>query len=136
MKAATSLNRSNNSRRAVPGRNNSRVVLSQKASSNRIVAPAKAVPIARLVQGTKEVAAGNAAYRIDVQSSKATKVGPIGFGSVLGLAYYNAHVIGFTESGKILEIDPQTGKGVQIAAKGIQFWGASMSPLVTNNRCP
>jgi hypothetical protein len=71
-----------------------------------------------------------------VKSGKATRVGPTGFAAVLGLAYFNNHVIGFTESGKILEIDPVSGKGVQIASKGIQFWGAGMSPLVSGNKCP
>jgi hypothetical protein len=36
----------------------------------------------------------------------------------------------------ILQIDPQTGAGVQIANKGINFWGAGMSPLVPANQCP
>ncbi len=73
---------------------------------------------------------------VDPTSGKASVVGPIGFGNVWGLAYVNKKVIGFTNTGQILRIDPLTGQGTLLQATSIAFWGAGMSPSVPVNTCP
>jgi hypothetical protein len=86
--------------------------------------------------GGGDASASNVLIRVDTATGKATVVGPIGFGSVWGLAYVNAKVIGFTTSGQIIQIDPQTGAGTLLASRGIAWWGAGMSPLVQAATCP
>ena len=86
--------------------------------------------------GGADASADNWLIRVDVKTGKATPVGPTGFGDLWGLAFANSRLIGFTNSGEIVLIDPQTGKGAQVANKGIPFWGAGTSPLVQANTCP
>ena len=78
----------------------------------------------------------NVLLRIDTGTGRAVVVGPIGFGSVWGLAYVGARVIGFTTAGQIIEINPQTGAGTLLATRSVVWWGAGMSPLVTAAVCP
>ena len=78
----------------------------------------------------------NVLLRIDTATGRAVVVGPIGFGSVWGLAYVGARVIGFTTAGQIIEINPQTGAGTLLATRSVVWWGAGMSPLVTAAVCP
>ncbi len=87
-------------------------------------------------KGGGDASGNNPLLRVDVQTGAATVVGPTGFGSVWGLAYAGAKVIGFTNQGEIIQVDPQTGAGVLLAQKNIMFWGATQSPLVDINRCP
>jgi hypothetical protein len=86
--------------------------------------------------GGGDASGNNLLLRVDTATGQATVVGPIGHGDVWGLAYVNAKVIGFTTSGKILQIDPQTGAGTLLASRSVAFWGAGMSPLVQANPCP
>ncbi len=86
--------------------------------------------------GGGDASTNNILMRVDTATGTATVVGPIGFGDVWGLAYVKAQVIGFTTSGQILKIDPQTGKGTLLATRAVAFWGAGMSPLVQANPCP
>jgi len=86
--------------------------------------------------GGGDASGNNLLLRVDTATGQATVVGPIGYGDVWGLAYVNAKVIGFTTSGKILQIDPQTGAGTLLASRSVAFWGAGMSPLVQANPCP
>ena len=86
--------------------------------------------------GGGDASASNVLLRVDVASGVATVVGPIGHGSVWGLAYSQAQVIGFTTFGEILRIDPQTGTATTLAQTGIAFYGAAQSPLVAGNACP
>jgi hypothetical protein len=87
-------------------------------------------------KGGGDASGNNVLLRVDPNSGKATAVGPIGFGSVWGLAYAGARVIAFTTNGEIVQVDPQTGKGTLLANKNIMFWGATQSPLVPENQCP
>ena len=96
-----------------------------------------------IMYGTSSTTAGggdasgsNVLIRVDTSTGVATAVGPTGYGDVWGLAYSNARVIGFTTSGQIIKIDPQTGAGTLLATTGIMFWGAGQSPLVDDNVCP
>lgn len=78
----------------------------------------------------------NLLLRVDTETGAATPVGPIGFGSVWGLAYVSGRVIAFTNLGEIIEVDPRTGRGTLLATKDVPFWGAGMSPLTPANPCP
>jgi hypothetical protein len=62
-------------------------------------------------------------------------VGSIGFQNVWGLGYYGGRIIGFTEGGQILEIDPTTGAGTLLSSSSAQYWGAGVSPAVAAD-CP
>ncbi|MBK6695182.1 MAG: hypothetical protein IPG50_23660 [Myxococcales bacterium] len=86
--------------------------------------------------GGGDASSNNLLLRVNVATGAASVVGPIGHMNVWGLAYANAHVIGFTTEGKILNIDPATGAGTVLAQKSVEFWGATQSPLVDGNRCP
>jgi hypothetical protein len=86
--------------------------------------------------GGSDASSNNVLIRVDTSTGAATAVGPTGFGDVWGLAYSNAHVIGFTTAGEIIQIDPQTGAGALLNSTGIMFWGAGQSPLVYDNPCP
>src|SRR5262249_39701339 len=61
--------------------------------------------------GGSNASSNNVLIRVDTSTGHATPVGPIGFGDVLGLAYVSSKVIGFTQSGKIIQINPLTGAG-------------------------
>ena len=91
--------------------------------------------ISSTAMGGSDASSSNVLLRVNVSTGVATAVGPIGYGNVWGLAYANSRVIGFTNSGQIIQIDPATGQGTLLASKGIQFWGAGMSPLVAANPC-
>ena len=79
----------------------------------------------------------NMLLKINPQTGVATPVGPIGHGYVWGLAYWAGVIYGFTselnpKSGKLLKIDPKTGKGtliVEYPYYPYQFWGAAVTPL-------
>ncbi len=79
---------------------------------------------------------GDKLVRVSTANGVATIVGPIGKSEVWGLAYANAHVIGLTTGGQLLNIDPQSGMSTVLASTGIAFWGAGQSPLVVDNACP
>lgn len=108
------------------------------SSSGDLVAVASGTlyGVSSTAAGGGDASGNNLLIRVDAASGAATVVGPIGYGSVWGLAYVNATVIGFTTSGQILKIDPQTGAGTLLATRSVAFWGAAMSPLVQANPCP
>jgi|GEM_PF-1953096 len=86
--------------------------------------------------GGSDASQNNVLMTVDVTTGKATIVGPIGFGNVWGLGYVNKRVIALTTGGDVIEIDPLTAKGTKLSNKGVQFWGAGMSPNVPVNTCP
>src|SRR5262249_5830920 len=86
--------------------------------------------------GGSNASSNNVLIRVDTSTGHATPVGPIGFGDVLGLAYVSSKVIGFTQSGKIIQINPLTGAGTLLATRAVAWWGAGMSPLVQSSVCP
>ncbi len=79
----------------------------------------------------------NLLLRINPSTGKATPVGKIGHGYVWGLAYWAGIIYGFTseknpEGGKLLKIDPKTGKGTlmnEYPYYSTQFWGAAVTPM-------
>jgi sugar lactone lactonase YvrE len=78
----------------------------------------------------------NNLIRVDPSTGAAARIGPIGHGYVWGLAYWAGVIYGFTSErnnrGKLLRIDPQTGKGTLLLEAPYypyQFWGAAVTPL-------
>jgi hypothetical protein len=79
----------------------------------------------------------NRLLKVSSSTGKATPIGYIGHGYVWGLAYWSGIIYGFTSepttvSGKLLKIDPVTGKGtllVEYPYYPYQFWGAAVTPL-------
>lgn len=67
---------------------------------------------------------------VNPDNGQATPVGQIGFARVYGCAFADGHVYAFTQDGKIIEIDPVTGRGSMIKEQPVEFWGAGVSPLV------
>jgi hypothetical protein len=72
----------------------------------------------------------NLLLRVNTASGVATPVGQIGFGRVFGAAFIDGKVIAFNTEGQIIEIDPTTGAGHEVAATELEFWGAGVTPLV------
>jgi hypothetical protein len=73
---------------------------------------------------------GDFLVKVDPTTGAATTVGGIGFQNVWGLGYYGGRIIGFTQGGQILEIDPATGAGSLLSSNGPEYWGAGVSPAV------
>lgn len=84
----------------------------------------------------------NLLIRVDPKTGQARVVGAIGHGYVWGLAYWAGVIYGFTAeptnpgTGKLLRIDPDTGKGtllVEYPYYPYQFWGAAVTPMAPIN---
>lgn len=58
----------------------------------------------------------------------ATRVGEIGFVGVYGLTFAYGFLFGFTSDGLVIEINPFTGVGREVADVGKTFFGAASSP--------
>lgn len=71
--------------------------------------------------------------RIDPVTWKATLIGRTGFDKIFGLGYWNGRIYGFVDdgfaagSGRIIDIDPTTGKGILISSANIRWFGAGVS---------
>lgn len=85
---------------------------------------------------TVDVGTGTEDYlaRIDPNTWKATPLGiGTGFDKIFGLGYWNGRIYGFVDdgfpatTGRIIDIDPNTGRGVQINSAGIRWFGAGVS---------
>lgn len=83
-----------------------------------------------------DASGNNLLLTVDATTGLATVVGFIGFGRVYGLAYAGGRVIGFCETGEIIEVDVQTARGKLLVASDVSWWGAGMSPLTPANPCP
>lgn len=82
----------------------------------------------------------NVLVQVNTSTAKAKTVGEIGYSGVFGVAYSGGHVLAFTKTGQIIEIDPMTGAGTLLGVKNDQstgkpmvFYGAGTSPLVPIN---
>ena len=64
--------------------------------------------------------------RLDPHTFAATPIGSIGFSHVLGLAWLRDHLIGVTETGEIIDIDPATGAGRLRDHHEVRFFGAAV----------
>lgn len=58
----------------------------------------------------------------------ATLIGQIGFVGVYGLTFAYGYLFGFTSGGEVIEINPLTGVGREVANVGKVFFGAASSP--------
>jgi hypothetical protein len=85
---------------------------------------------------TVDVGTGTEDYlaRIDPNTWKATPLGTgTGFDKIFGLGYWNGRIYGFVDdgfpatTGRIIDIDPNTGRGVLINSAGIRWFGAGVS---------
>ena len=56
-----------------------------------------------------------------------TPIGPTGFQSIWGLAYWGGEVFGFTQSGQFIKIDITTGQGTLLESTSYAFWGAGVT---------
>jgi len=85
---------------------------------------------------TVDVGAGTEDYlaRIDPVTWRATPLGiGTGFDKIFGLGYWNGRIYGFVDdgfaagTGRVIDIDPNTGKGTLIGAGPIRGFGAGVS---------
>jgi hypothetical protein len=58
----------------------------------------------------------------------ATLIGQIGFVGVYGLTFAYGYLFGFTANGEVIEINPLTGAGREVASVDKVFFGAASSP--------
>jgi hypothetical protein len=61
----------------------------------------------------------------DLSTKTSSVVGSIGYTCIWGLAAYGTTLYGLTCEGRILSIDPSTGKGAELNKVSTAFWGAS-----------
>ncbi|MGZ5968163.1 MAG: hypothetical protein ACXWP4_10895 [Polyangiales bacterium] len=62
---------------------------------------------------------------IDPKTGAGKSLGNIGYSCVWGLAGYGPTLYGLTCEGRVLRIDPVTGKGTQLTKVDVKFWGAT-----------
>jgi len=74
--------------------------------------------------------------KLEPGTLKATPIGAIGFQSVLGLARLDRTLVGVTEFGDVLEIDPATGVGTKRAHHELVFYGAAVGWADVTARAP
>lgn len=79
---------------------------------------------ARLL-GTARGAGTDELVEFDLANKTSKVVGVTGFACIWGLAAYGAILYGLTCQGVILTLDVNTGKGMQVNASNVTFWGAS-----------
>jgi hypothetical protein len=70
--------------------------------------------------------------KIDPVTWKATPLGTgTGFSNIFGLGFWAGHIYGFVDvganSGKIIDIDPNTGAGHEVESGAVQWFGAGVS---------
>jgi len=70
--------------------------------------------------------------KIDPATWKATPLGTgTGFSKIFGLGFWTGHIYGFVDvganSGKIIDIDPNTGAGHEVESGAVQWFGAGVS---------
>lgn len=63
--------------------------------------------------------------RIDPVTGAATVLGDTGLSRIYGLTFTGTDMLGFTEAGVVVAIDPNTGAARQLATLGNPFWGSS-----------
>jgi hypothetical protein len=85
---------------------------------------------------TVDIGTGTMDYlaRIDPKTWKATPLGTgTGFDKIFGLGYWNGRIYGFVDdgfpatTGRIIDIDPSTGRGLLISSASIRWFGAGVS---------
>ncbi|HWU90214.1 MAG TPA: hypothetical protein VN253_23280 [Kofleriaceae bacterium] len=85
---------------------------------------------------TVDVGTGTEDYlaRIDPKTWRATPLGiGTGFDKIFGLGYWNGRIYGFVDdgfaagTGRIIDIDPNTGRGLLISSDSIRWFGAGVS---------
>jgi hypothetical protein len=62
---------------------------------------------------------------IDPKTGAGKSLGNVGYSCVWGLAGYGPTLYGLTCEGRVLRIDPVTGKGTQLTKVDVKFWGAT-----------
>lgn len=79
---------------------------------------------------TVSSASGDQLVVVDVFAGTARLLGRVGQQNVLGLAYANGQLYGFSDSGKMFTISQQTGAaGAVIHSDSTRWWGATTNPV-------
>jgi len=71
---------------------------------------------------------GTALIEYDPATNQTRFVGWTGHGTVSGVGLANGTLLGFDDSGQILEFDTATGAATVVATPGQAFWGATANP--------
>ncbi|MGE0548764.1 MAG: hypothetical protein AB7O24_11995 [Kofleriaceae bacterium] len=81
--------------------------------------------------GTAQTARGVSSDRLvklAPQTFQATPIGTnIGHAEIWGVAFWKDKLFGFTEDGKFVLIDPNTGVGTLVSSNGPAWWGAGVT---------
>lgn len=70
----------------------------------------------------------HALLRVDLQTWEIFEVGGLGEQWVAGLFSVDGRLIGVTERGSVLEIDPDTASSSELVRFGYMWWGATSTP--------
>ena len=80
----------------------------------------------RLLASARQVFNGiDSLVAFDVATGSSHVVGSIGFACVYGLAAFGRTLYGITCAGQVLQIDADTGAGVELASASVHFYGAT-----------
>ena len=73
---------------------------------------------------------GDELIQIDPNTGNAVDIGSTGTASIWGLGYAAGAMIGFTDGGKVIDIDPATAMGSNYRTTGSSWWGATTNPVL------
>lgn len=74
---------------------------------------------------TARTATDDALVEFDATSGAAKVLGRTGYRCIWGVAAFGPTLYGLTCEGRVLSLDPSTGKGVELTKTAVEFWGAS-----------
>jgi hypothetical protein len=73
---------------------------------------------------------GDELIQIDPNTGNAVDIGSTGTSSIWGLGYAAGAMIGFTDGGKVIDIDPATASASHYRATTGSWWGATTNPVL------
>ncbi len=74
---------------------------------------------------TARTATDDALVEFDTKTGATKILGKTGFRCIWGIAAYGPTLYGLTCEGRVVSLDPTTGKGVELTKTSIEFWGAT-----------
>ncbi len=73
---------------------------------------------------------GDELIQIDPTTGHAVDIGSTGTASIWGLGYAAGAMLGFTDGGKVIDIDPATAMGSHYRTTAGSWWGATTNPVL------
>jgi hypothetical protein len=73
---------------------------------------------------------GDELIQIDPNTGNAVDIGSTGTESIWGLGYADGAMVGFTDGGKVVDIDPATAAASHYRTTAGSWWGATTNPVL------